>query len=682
MRAGLWLVTDAKEAVFLSYASQDAAAAARLCDALRSAGIEVWFDQSELRGGEAWDRQIRRQIRDCAVFMPLISAHSQARLEGYFRREWRLAVERAGDMADEKAFLLPVTIDDTSERQASVPEKFREVQWTHLPSGNATPEFLRRVGQVISGPAIPGGLDAPPPSDAPGMTARSPASPPATARRLPWPALAMFTVLLTVAGGYFAWRHSGTSSSKAPVAAAMGSARVAAAGRTSIAVLPFLDMSEKRDQEYFTDGMAEEILNILANVPTLKVIGRTSSFQFKGKTVDLRSIGEALGAAYLVEGSVRRSGDRLRVTAQLIDTSTGTQRWSQDYDRELSDALKVQAQIAASVARALQIEIDPSIVGLAHQSQSTEAYDLYLRGQHAFDRGDQAGAEEATIAFRRAWQLEPSFVPAAASLAEVLDFQAEEGWIPPAQGSEEARKVAMSALQLDPRSAIAHAVLGSIHVVYDWDWAGATRELDLAVKLAPNNPDVLDMAFNGLVAASNLDEALQVLDTAESLDPLASYIKYNKCTAYQFMGRLTEAERACRRALEISPDYAYAHYRLVTILLMLDRPDAAMAEAQLESSEAAKLAALALAEFAAHRRGKSDAALARLERDYAEDWQMEIAGVHAYRGEPDLALQWLDRAYAHKHTALFKVRFEPMLKSLHGDPRFNAFLGKMKLQET
>jgi len=234
-------VSSSPKAVFLSYASQDAEAARRICDALRAMSVEVWFDQSALRGGDAWDASIRHQIKDCALFVPVISANTQAREEGYFRLEWKLAVDRSHLMADGKAFLLPVVIDATIDVNARVPEKFRDVQWSHLPAGELSTAFAEHVHRLLSGGAAP--------------------------------------------------------SAVAPTRAVPATERAVAAARQeppSIAVLPFVNMSSDKEQEYFSDGLSEELLNQLAQIPQLRVIARTSSFSFKGKEVDVATIAKAL----------------------------------------------------------------------------------------------------------------------------------------------------------------------------------------------------------------------------------------------------------------------------------------------------------------------------------------------------------------------------------------------------
>ena len=318
-------MAEQSKAVFLSYASEDQEAARRICDTLRAAGVEVWFDQSALRGGDAWDASIRRQIRSCALFLPIISANAHARQEGYFRLEWKLAVDRSHLMAGTRAFLLPVVIDGTAQEDERIPERFRELQWSRLPDGHAPPGFVQRVRQLLSGiepeaaapmrlplrPARDGvaaGADSPP--------ARGGPASPASARRTVIRVAALLIVILAI--GYVAitrllpMRHAippGTAAVDA--GAASTTAASTATADKSIAVLPFVDMSEKHDQEYFSDGLSEELIDRLAHNSDLKVIARTSSFAFKGRNEDMRTIAAKLGVAHLLEGSVRKSVDEL-----------------------------------------------------------------------------------------------------------------------------------------------------------------------------------------------------------------------------------------------------------------------------------------------------------------------------------------------------------------------------------
>jgi TolB-like protein len=255
-------------AVFLSYASQDVEAARRIAHALTAAGVEVWFDQSELRGGDAWDQKIRRQIKECALFVPIISANTELRNEGYFRREWRLAVERTHDMADHVTFLLPCIVGGVDEATAHVPEAFREIQWTRLGMDGSVPDSL----------------------------------------------------VETVRGST---RHTAPSAGTPQKAAPPESI-----DPKSVAVLAFANRSDDKENEYFSDGISEELINSLSRVPGLKVSARTSSFYFKGKDVPVPEIARQLKVAYVLEGSVRKSGERVRITAQLIKAADGFHAWA------------------------------------------------------------------------------------------------------------------------------------------------------------------------------------------------------------------------------------------------------------------------------------------------------------------------------------------------------------------
>lgn len=447
----------------------------------------------------------------------------------------------------------------------------------------------------------------------------------------------------------------------------------------SIAVLPFADLSATHDQEYFADGMAEEILTLLAKIPELKVIGRTSSFQFKGRPQDLRQIGSVLGAAYVVEGSVSRSGDHIRVTSQLISTQDGAHRWAETYDRNASDVFAVQDEIAQSLVRALDLEVNASTYARRQPaSPNSESYDAYLRGLHALDRFDQRGFDEAVADFERALTVDRSFSAAATARALTIEAATAGGFIPPNIGFEQARAAAQAALMLDPNSAVAHAVLCDVHVEYDWDWIAADREARVATALAPNDPWVLFVSGRANLAVGRWDDALRLFDTAAAFDPLNPAVHFYSARVYQRLGRLRDAEASYRRVLDISPTYYYSHYWLGLTLLTEGKLDAAFSEMQLETQEVSQLAGLAVVYQTQGRVREADSALARLRTQYADSAPMWIAEIYAFRGQKDQAFMWLDRAYVQKDTGLYGIIGDPLLKNLEADPRYTNFLQKMK----
>ena len=657
--------------MFLSYASEDAGAAERICEALRAAGVEVWFDKSELRGGDAWDQKIRRQIRECRLFIPVISQHTQDRPEGYFRLEWKLAVDRSHLMAAEMAFLVPVVIDSTPDTRALVPDRFRDVQWTRLPDGQPRKQFTDHIVALLHA-ATPTGTEPVMADHRPQVTVAGARPPSLSRRRVLWAAAGAVVLALAVGAAWLASRRAPDHMAPA----------LSSASEKSIAVLPFVDMSEKHDQDYFGDGMAEEILNLLVKIPDLKVIGRTSSFQFKGKTDDLRKIGSTLGASYLVEGSVRRSADHMRVTAQLIDTRDGSHRWSETYDRDAGDILRVQDEIAASLVRALQLELAWSDAYLTRSPiRSSDAYESYLRGLHAADRSTEQSMNEAIAAFQRALELDPAFVPAAEALALALFDRVDLTYSTPRAGFEEARAAAQSVLRLNPTSPIGHTVLAGVHIEFDWDWPAARREIEAAMSVAPHNASVLECAAQERIAVGQWNEAARLIDQAIAVDPLDADLFRLRAYAYLRLGRPADAENANRRRLEIQPTAAWEHYFLAMALLAQGRAEEALVAIAHESDASGRDAASVVIYQALHRPDEAKAAMTRLRNEYSGSWPIGLAYAYAALGDKDRAFEWLDKAYAAKDASLWAIKGHPYVKALVSDPRYTALLRRMNLPE-
>jgi TolB-like protein/DNA-binding winged helix-turn-helix (wHTH) protein len=442
----------------------------------------------------------------------------------------------------------------------------------------------------------------------------------------------------------------------------------------SIAVLPFADMSEKKDQEYFGDGMAEEIIDLLVRIPGLKVIGRTSSFTFKGKAEDLRSIGTQLGVAYVLEGSVRKSGDRVRVTAQLIDSRDGNHLFSQTYDRDVIDVLKMQDEIAIRVAQAFEFEVFIRNFVSRPALRNEQAYTLFLQGQHA------NSWEQSVSDTQRALDLDPTFKEAAVALAGAYQYGGFVGFVPSDVAYEKSRHFSELALKLDPNFAMAHAFLGSIYSSYAWDWPAADREIDQALRLAPSSTFVMWAALTHALTMGRWDDALKYVSAHVELDPLDPDGYFWMSVVQSNRGRLPEAETAIRRALELAPTYPFGPYTLGMILLARNEPQAALTEILKEPYEAARLSGSAMAYFALNRKADSDAALALRIKNFPNN-PFQVAEVYAFRGESDEAFQWLDRAYEQKDSLVHGVKYSQPFDNLHNDPRYRAFLRKMNLPD-
>jgi TolB-like protein len=634
-------VSAPPKAVFLSYASQDAEAARRICDALRAAGLDVWFDQSALRGGDAWDASIRRQIKECALFVPVISANTQAREEGYFRLEWKLAVDRSHLMADDKAFLLPVVIDATIDGNVRVPEKFRDVQWTHLLAGEASAAFAERVLRLLSGGAAPSLPVAPPrvvSAATPAITTRSHEPP-------------------------------------------------------SIAVLPFVNMSRDEENEYFADGLAEELLNVLAKIRGLRVAARSSAFTFKGKGATVAEVGRALNVVTVLEGSVRKAGNRMRISVQLVKVVDGYQLWSETYDRTLEDIFAVQDDIAQSVLKELRTTLlgetadaragkeVAAAVASAVKGRSTdpEAHRLFLQARYFIDRNTREDTKKGIGYLNEALALEPEFALAWGELGRAYASEANWGWAPAAEGFGRSREAITRALALEPDLAEGHAGMGWIQMSHDFNWRGAEVSYRRALELAPGNALVLTQS--GFLAGNmgRFDEAIGLGRRAVEQDPLSASAYFFLGLIHWTAGRPAEAVAALRKALELAPQYAAAHTWLSIALLEQGRGEEALVDALQEPEEWGRLFALAVIQHAAGRQAESDQALHELAEKWGDLGAYQVAQAHGARGEVAPAFEWLERAFTQRDPGIFWTKVDPLLRSLHADPRWGVFMHKLGL---
>ena len=676
-------MTDPQKAVFLSYASQDAAAAARICEALRAAGIEVWFDQSELRGGDAWDRQIARQIRECALLIAVISVHTDERSEDYFGRQWRLAVERTRDLADDPAFLLPVVIDGTPDAAARVPDKFREVQWSRLPGGETTPAFVQRVSHLLS-PSHAHAPAQPRPSATPAPTLRQPAPGPVAP---PWTqrVLLLIAAVAVIGGGYFALDKfvlskrsaAGTQAPSSSIQA--GTPAHGAITEKSIAVLPFADLSEQKDQEYFSDGLAEGLLDLLAQVPDLHVPARTSSFSFKGKSDDIATIAQKLRVAHVLEGSVRKSGTRLQVTVELIRADNGYHAWSKTYDRDIKDVFTVQDEIATAVVEALKAKLAPTKQASSHRTSNPEAYNQLLLGRQFYDRGNLDDFRRAVEAYRKAIALDPNYAAAYAGLVYAEFYVADQTG--DVAGFKRANAAAEKAVALAPDEAAGYAARGFTRATSSWDWAGA--QADFAKALALDPADISAQRRYGQLVGSlgRLPDAIAAFRDATELDPLSNPA-WRDLGRYLMLSRdFAGAHEALRRALEIQPESSYALNSLGMLQLLEGKAAEALATYGKLDREAFRLSGIAMAEHTLGHAKESRLALDQLIAKHAQEAAYQIAQVYAWRGEKDKGFEWLEQAYQQSDAGLANVKIELLLAGLRDDPRYTALLRELNLPE-
>ena len=500
-------------------------------------------------------------------------------------------------------------------------------------------------------------------------------------RRELW--IAAVAIVVVVAAGVM-WlgsrRGDETGSKSTPASAAGG----AATNETnSLAVLPFVNMSADKDQEYFSDGLTEELLNALVKIPDLKVAGRTSSFSFKGKNEDLRVIGEKLGVANILEGSVRKSGDKVRITAQLIKASDGFHLWSETYDRTLNDIFAVQDDIAKAVAQALQVTLLGKQKDAPHPDAST--YDMILQARFVLQTNNAESVRRAREILEHALEISPD---SAAVWAELGLVHRREGEL--ANTLEESRQALdlekqalYRALELDPDLAVANSRMAGV-CRDSWDFAEAARYTERALAAEPKNGIVTGNAANLYKMIGRVDEAVVLEEQAVERDPLDVIGYSNLSGTYLAAGRLDDAERTARRSLALSPDTIVGNYVLGVVYLL--RGDVPAARSHLDKvatltgwGEAGHLYVEALL---AHTAGNEEAS-AKAAREYEGRFGVEdptgCATIRAWRGEKEQAFGWLQKSLAAHDPALAQIKTDVLMESLHEDPRWNALLKKIGL---
>jgi TolB-like protein/tetratricopeptide (TPR) repeat protein len=676
-----------QRAVFLSYASEDASAAQRICAALRAGGIEAWFDQSELRGGDLWDSTIRKQIKSCALFIPIISMNTHARTEGYFRLEWKLAIDRSHLLAPDQAFLVPVAIDQTPQSDERVPDRFHELQWTRLAGGTTPSEFVERIARllaqatgqarlmqrsnVLAVEAVAAGVT---PGSSP--TAAAPGRP---SRQRKTVAL-LAAVVAVAAGCFLLYRLIEPKQAREDAIVSTVAATPAPAAEKSIAVLPFADESQNRDQGYFSDGLSDEMIDMLAKIPGLRVPARTSSFYFKDRQATLADIGKMLNVTNVLEGSVRKSGSAMRISAELIRISDDTRVWSETYDRKLDDVFKVQDEIAGAVVAALKISMLGEPKARAAPTRSSAAYVHYLRAVEAFRGSGNDETPDARADLEKAIELDPSFAQAWQALGSwELNAFVGSGAGSYDQVHHDALTAFQRALSLDPDLADAHAELARLYYMLDWNAAAALPELERALAIDPKNVSALWLT--GYIADSEgrFDEAVAMHNRVRDLDPLFADNYRQLGNAYYRSGRLIEGADILAEAVKRFPTAHTVHYRRALVLLALKQPDAALVEFSAEQQQDFHLLGMPLALDRLGRRQEADRALAQALaiETVRNGAAYQIALVYAARGDADLAFEWLTRAFAQRDAGMHWMKYDPLLQPFKKDPRFKSLLAQM-----
>ena len=447
----------------------------------------------------------------------------------------------------------------------------------------------------------------------------------------------------------------------------------------SIAVLPLLNESGDPKDEYFSDGLSEELIAALAQIKDLKVIGRSSSFRFKERKEESKTIGEKLGVTTLLEGTVRKQGDRVRIVAELVNAADGIELWTRTFDRELKDIFAVQAEIAAAVAESLKV----TLLGSDEQStrsatKSTEAHNAYLQGHFHFQRRNLEDYRKAVSYFDEAIRLDPDYALAYAERSEAWSFigdltgQRATAW-------PKAKSDAEKAVAIAPSLAEAHAALGWVRFFIDWKFTEALSELKRAKELSPANPTANDLLARVIVYLGRVDEAEQQARQAVDLDPLSVTAQGNLGRVLFVAGKLDEADAVARKTAELQPAAAGNHRYQVHVAVERGDGETALREAQLEPDEGYRRFELALAHHVRGDRAAADAALADLIANGRDQLAYQIAEVYAVRGETDKAFEWLQISFDNHDTGTLTLLIDPLLRGLRDDPRYKNLLAKLGL---
>ena len=662
--------------VFISYATADKSAADSICAALERGGIVCWIAPRDVTPGVFYADAIVQAINSARILIVVLSVNSAC--SQHVLRE----VERA---SAKRRPLVAFRLDTTSLPTGL--EYFLSASHWLDASGvkieRALPGLLDAVHRLLRPPGKPvisTSIRDDSTVNASGGVAVTKGATPKQRRNGLWIAAAVVAVLLALLADKF-WPRARTEMDAGSARnTVVAPAAVPAMLEKSVAVLPFTDMSEKKDEEYFADGMAEEIINLLVKVPELKVPARTSSFYFKGKSTTIPEIARKLGVAHVLEGSVRKSGSHLRVTAQLVSADNGYHLWSETYDRQLEDVFKTQDEIAGAVVAALKLKLAPGQQATSSRRTSNlDAYNQYLLGRQFFESFTLDGFRRAVGAYQKAIQLDPNYAAAYAELA-ISEFFVADQTGDTAQ-KQQALVTADKAVALAPDEADGYADRGYLRYEFAWDWTGAQSDFAKALALNPGDNRFQRRYAQLLGSLGRLPESIAVLKKATELNPLSS-LTWTVFGNYLIADRqFGAAEEAVRRALEIQPDSLFALAQLGIVQLLKGNPTEALTSFRKRGGSGFSLIGIAMAEYTLGHVKESQHALDEVIAKHAQDLACEIAEVYAWRGEKDNAFAWLERAFQQRDGGLSDIKADLLLASLRDDARFGAMLRKMQLPE-
>ena len=510
------------------------------------------------------------------------------------------------------------------------------------------------------------------------------------------PAAALLAIAL-LAGWW--WTQRSSKNQQVVTAQALPAAPANAPDPKSVAVLPFVNLSDDKGSEYFSDGVSEELLTVLQKIPGMHVAARTSAFSFKGKNATAQEIGQKLGVAHLVDGSVRKSGDSVRIAPRLARAGTGEELWSENFTRNLKDVFAVQTELAQTIVEQLRGRFGGADAGSAAKekiqaevqaaekggTKNVEAHQLYLQGRFYENRHSEKSAREALAAYQHATELDPGFALAWAGVAGthgwLAAFSTEGGQKTFDANLSSARDAVTRALSIEPDLPEALLARGSIETNFDFNWNGAAQTLSKALALAPADPNIVIAAGNLEIARGNMDRAIELYRKAVDLDPVnpqaRAFLAFNLAATKRF----AEARAEFPRVVELNPAAPWAHAGLGLSYLLEGKFEEAVAATEGEAGEWARLLIVACARWGQKKIPEADAALAQLTDGFAETAAYQIAEVYAYRGDKDKAFEWLERARRQRDPGLAGLRKDPLLANLRADPRWNAFLRTMGLAD-